>query len=126
MSTPDVLHAAADTPTSTPLDGALELLANERRRLAIHVVHDYGRQDLRSLSERIAAREHGVDRGEISADDRKRVYINLHQHHMERLVDGNTLTYDEQSKLVGPGDDLDAYVRALDDLDTVFVGGVQQ
>lgn len=56
-----------------------------RRRRAIEILADNPDGiDLGTLAEEIAAREHGGEEN-VNATERKRVYVGLYQHHIEKL-----------------------------------------
>jgi len=113
----------ATTATTTPLTTALDALANERRRLVIRAVAEHGGQTLGTLARRVAAQERDTTPERVDATHRKAVYTGLYQHHLDTLADAGAVTVDDRTNAVAPGPTLDDHVRALDDLETVFVSG---
>jgi hypothetical protein len=65
--------------------------------------HD-GSLDAGELATAIAAIETGQRIGELTSQDRKRVYISLYQHHLETLNRAGVIVYEERSKRVYPTD----------------------
>jgi hypothetical protein len=83
-------------------DDLFELLANRRRRYAMHYLHqrDGETVSLSELSEHIAAWEHGVDAAELDYLERKSVRNSLHQFHLPKLDDAGVVEYDTRTSEV--------------------------
>jgi hypothetical protein len=89
----------AGTPSGARLarDEVFELLSNRRRRdvlLYLDAQPD-GTATLDTLAEHIAARENDVTVGQLSAAQRKRVYIGLYQCHLPKMDDLGVIEYDQ-------------------------------
>lgn len=77
-------------------DIIFELLTSPRRRGVICYLKSVGGEATRGeLAEQLAAAEHDIDQSEVSAQQRKRLYISLYQVHLPRLADAEVIEYDE-------------------------------
>lgn len=94
-----------------------ELLGNDRRRNALHhLMAIDGGTDIRSLSRQLAAWETGKAVDDVSAEERRRVYISLHQTHLPRLDDAGLLEYESSGdvlELTDRSDDLRVYMEVV-------------
>jgi len=93
---------SGDRINSVPLDldDALEALNNHRRRFAIRWTDETEIPvDADALARHLASIE---NTGQLDAQDRKRVYIALTQHHLPILDDLGAVAYDDRSKTVMP------------------------
>jgi DNA-binding transcriptional ArsR family regulator len=92
-------------------------LSNRRRRYAIHALDDVESEtDLGSLAERVAAWEYDVAVGELSHDERKRVYTSLQQTHLPHMDDAGLVEFDKDRGTVRPTEtltDLDIYLEVV-------------
>ena len=86
IRTPGTTAETAQADELPPGD-LYHLLQNERRRALLRYVssHD-GPVELGELAEHIASLETGVDPSEVPSDARRRVYISLHQTHVDKLA----------------------------------------
>ena len=110
--------------TDLSLDDALTCLSNERRRYTIEIVHDRGEQiSLSEVSERVAARQYDVDRGELSSKKRKCVYTGLYQAHMGILTDVGAVDFDERAKTLAPAENTAVLAYTIDTLEKQFPTG---
>jgi hypothetical protein len=92
-----------------------EVLGNRRRRHVIDVLRQRGgRVALDRLAEEVAARENGLDRTEISAVQRKRVYTALQQTHLPKMDNADVLTFDKTAGTVAPSAAIDEFTVYLD------------
>lgn len=105
-----------DSPNIS-LDDVAETLSNERRRQLIRALEESESLTLRDLAERVAQNE---ESDEIDADDRKRVYIALHQAHLPRMANMNVVDYDRDRKIVGRGKEFNATAKALEKIESIF------
>lgn len=111
-------HSSADTDESTangdtasadadaaPLDKDLvfEILKNQRRRRVLQYIREDGHSDLGNLAEQIAAEENDTTVDELSADERKRVYIGLYQTHLPKMDEAGVVIYDQSNGVVSAG-----------------------
>lgn len=86
------------------LDRIFELLSNRRRRAVLRYLDTEAREvEIGELAELLAARECDKDRLEITAQERKRVYIGLYQNHLPKMADADAIDYDERSGRVERG-----------------------
>jgi hypothetical protein len=91
--------------------GCFDILSTERRRLALQtLMHTDGKMTLSGLAEEIAAIQNGKAPEELSAKERKAVYITLYQDHIPRMVDAEIIDH--------YGEDGEAHVLELRDTAT--------
>lgn len=91
-------------------------LSNQRRRYVVHALDDDSETDLGSLAEQVAAWEYDVDVGELSYDERKRVYTSLQQSHLPKMDDADLVEFDKDRGTVTPTEafaDVDLYLEVV-------------
>lgn len=98
---------------------AFDILSNDRRRHALHylLAQDEG-TEIGELSEQIAAWENGEDLNEVTSDERRRVYVSLHQTHLPRMDDAGILQYENSRdtiELTERGESLRVYMEVVED-----------
>lgn len=74
----------SDTPDMS-LDRALSLLANERRRIVLRHLDRAGSVRKPDLADHVAAIEQQTRPQLLEGQERKRVYVALHQTHLQKL-----------------------------------------
>lgn len=90
-------------PAAETLDDVFSLLGDQRRRLLLAVMRNYGEAvTLPDAAEEVAARETGHTVRNISAEHVTEVYLSLYHDHLPRLVDAGLLEYDQERDLVAP------------------------
>lgn len=94
-------------PTGVSLGEAFKLLKNDRRRAVLEVLDDRGPLSTRDLADTVAERLTGTDRGK----PRNRVYISLHQNHLDTLREAGVITCTEDTWALGP--EADALLELL-------------
>ena len=103
------LGGGKDSPTGPKVelttDDVFHLLSNSRRRDMLLILMDDGPLTKRELSEQVAEREHGVDRSELTSDDKQSVRVSLHQNHVPRLEDSDVINVDDNTISLGPNAD---------------------
>lgn len=96
------------TSDSLSHDVAFDLLSSSRRRFVLHRLQQIDDGiEVGELSTELAAMENGVPPGELSSQDRKRIYVSLYQTHIPKLEDCGVVTYDAESGIVQPTDRVD-------------------
>lgn len=88
---------------SVPLkiDEAALVIGNSRRRHTVAIMADIdGPHDVGDLAETVASIELDKRISELTSMERKRVYIALTQHHLDKLADVDAISYDERKKRV--------------------------
>ena len=94
-----------------------EVLSNRRRRFAIHALKRAdGPMEVKGLSERVAAWEHGITPDSVEYDQRRNVHSTLTRTHLPMLDEHGVIEYDEETNLVEPTAalaDLDIYIEVL-------------
>jgi len=95
-------------------DDRFDLLSNHRRRYTLHYLErNNGRAELGELAEQLAAWENGIEKTEISYDQRKRVYTSLQQVHLPQMDKLGILTFDEREGVA-------AQTRGAEEFDFYF------
>ncbi len=100
-------------------DDVFDILSNGRRRRTLHYLMQRGRDNpptLRDLSRQVAAWENDTSPAEVTADERRRVYIALHQTHLPRMDDAGVVEYestDDEVVLSAEGEDLHVYLDVV-------------
>lgn len=99
------------------LDDVLACLSNERRRHTIVLLDARAEPlSLSEVAECVAAREYGLDRDEVSSEQRKSVYTGLYQAHMGKLSDVDAVAFDERAKVLEPGANTAELARTIREL----------
>lgn len=99
---------------SISIDEVFELLSSQRRRDLILELADrtpMAEEDdtyveIRDLSVVIACKEYDVDPGELSSEQRHRVYVSITQNHGRRLDECGIVEYYERVKKLGTSPEL--------------------
>lgn len=104
-----------------PLDDVFKILKNSRRRQTITYLNENGRETtLSDLAEHIAAIENDVSVRALSSDQRKRVYVNLHQCHLPKMDNMSIIRFDKHRgtiELTAAATQLNPYINGSDDSD---------
>ena len=96
------------------LDRIFELLSNRRRRAVLRYLDTEAREvEIGELVGLLAAREYDEDRPEITAQERKRVYIGLYQNHLLKMADVDAIDHDERSGRVERGPKFYSFLEHL-------------
>lgn len=100
---------------------AFDILSSDRRRHVLHFLlsHKDG-TDIGELSRQIAAWENGESLDQVTADERRRVYVSLHQTHLPRMDEAGVLDYENSRdtiELTERGESLRVYMEIVDDND---------
>lgn len=107
---------------SVPLEPAqaIEAISCSRRRHILAIMDDLdGPRSVGDLAEAIAAIECNKEIGELTSQERKRVYIGLIQHHLDKLDEFNAITYDSQSKQLHATDATSGLAELVQHLESV-------
>lgn len=98
--TPDGRPNPPETPTrSISKDDAFHILQNARRRAVLrYLLASDGRDpvEMGTLTEAVAAWEYDTTVGQLSSEQRQRVYIGLYQAHLPKLDNSGVIDYDRQ------------------------------
>lgn len=88
----------SDDVDRLPDDVVFGLLANERRRQVLTYLADGGNPaSLSDLAEHIASSENDKPVAALTSQERKRVYVGLHQAHLPKMDDASVVDYDQPS-----------------------------
>lgn len=103
-----------DCPTR---DDLFEILANRRRRYAIHYLQLKERAvELGTLAEQLAAWENVTPVEAVTSMERKCTYTSLQQRHLPKMDEAGFVEFDQRNGLVEPTDalsDLDVYTEVV-------------
>jgi hypothetical protein len=94
----------AEPTTEVSEDELFDVLANRRRRFAVHLLKREEKAETRigDMAEQIAAWENGVDTTEITGSERKRVYTALQQSHLPKMDDAGVVEFNKDRGIVKP------------------------
>lgn len=112
-------QSAPDAPASTSLQGddLYLALADKRRRYTLHYLKQREEPvSVRELSEQVAAWENDKPVDELGHQERKRVYVALHQSHLGTLSKEGLIQYDEDTQMVSASeafDGVDVYLEVV-------------
>ena len=111
------LEIPASDETDIDLEELYGVLANRRRRLAIHELQRREEAvELGELSEQLAAWEEGKTPREVTAAERKAMYTALQQRHLPRMDRARLVRFDDRAATVEPTEhllDLDVYTEVV-------------
>lgn len=89
-------------------DEMYKMLANRRRRYAIHYLKEQGGSvPLGLLAEQIGAWEQDSHPDELSSAERKTVYTALQQRHLPKMDDAGIVNFDKRAGVVEPTESLE-------------------
>lgn len=92
---------SSNNAVPTDVEEAIEAINNSRRRHVLCLLDEQdGAMSTGQLAEGIAAIEMDKQIPELTAQERKRVYISLYQGHLDTLDEVGAVNYNERSKEV--------------------------
>ena len=108
-----------EPPTNVTEDELFDVLANQRRRFAVHLLKQEQPESLAigDMAEQIAAWENGIDTTEITGTERKRVYTALQQSHLPKMDDTGVVEFNKSRGVVEPTEALrnvDVYLNVVE------------
>lgn len=107
---PEIPDGSAPSP-----DKLYQLLANQRRRYAIHYLkYQDGTIQLGLLAEQVAAWEENIEPSEVAASRRKSVYTGLQQRHLPKMDETGLVSFDRSRGVIEPTDllhEIDLYTE---------------
>ncbi|ELZ44600.1 hypothetical protein C464_13260 [Halorubrum coriense DSM 10284] len=100
-------------------DELFDVLANQRRRFAVHLLKREDQDTLRigDMAEQIAAWENGIETTEITGPERKRVYTALQQSHLPKMDDAGVVEFNKDRGIIEPTSalqDVDLYMDIVE------------
>ncbi|MFC5277183.1 hypothetical protein ACFPM1_00165 [Halorubrum rubrum] len=99
-------------------DELYDVLANQRRRFAVHLLkREEETMEIGDMAEQIAAWENDVDMAEITGSDRKRVYTALQQSHLPKMDRAGVVDFNKNRGVVEPTDalqNIDLYMDVVE------------
>jgi len=92
----------ADEPS---LNEIFNILSNQRRRQTLRYLSDKDEEtaSIGELSEQIAAGENEKPVGELTSQERKRVYVALYQVHLPKMANVGVIEYDDDRGVITSG-----------------------
>lgn len=104
-----------------PSDEQFDLLSNGRRRLVVRYLAEVESETtLDELATTVGAAERGSTTTELSAEQRKRIYVSLYQIHLPKLADSEVVEYDPDTGSVSATDRVTTLHELLQRLGTYF------
>lgn len=100
----------------------MDLLSSWRRRLVFSYLGDNQRATLGEIAEHVAARENGVAVGELSSNQRKRVYVALYQAHLPKMADAGVIDFEPDTGVVQLLDEGELLTELMADLPVEITG----
>lgn len=100
-------------PEGLSADDVFGLLSKARRRHAICALRENEPLTVSELAEFVAARELGKPVGDVSPQERKRVYVSMYQQHLSTLSDAGVVETDEEN-VVTRGENFEAVAWYLE------------
>lgn len=96
-ATPDESEGTVVERSALPKDELFHLLQNKRRRRALQYLWEDNEEviDISDMAEHIAALENDVEVVQVTAAQRKRVYVGLYQCHLSKLDEAGLIEYDK-------------------------------
>lgn len=108
-----------DEPSAHPpvdVGHVFEILRNQRRRDVLwYLLEGSETTTLSDLAEHIAARECEKPVGQLTAQERKRVYIGLYQSHLPKMADSDAIDYNQARGTVERGPQFNRFTEYLPD-----------
>lgn len=99
-------------------DELYDVLANQRRRFAVHLLkREEQTMRIGEMAEQIAAWENDVDTAEITGSDRKRVYTALQQSHLPKMDRAGVVEFNKNRGVVEPTEalqNIDLYMDVVE------------
>ena len=96
-------HRDSKNPVPIPVEDAIDSINNFRRRQVILLTADATEAlTVSDLAEQIAATENDCPANQLTAQQRKRVYVSLIQLHLEKLDHTGVIHYNKSKKVVVP------------------------
>lgn len=96
----DALAEPFTVSSSLSRDEAFDLLSNPRRLCAVRHLARRRRCTMDDLVEHVATREYGTDRSALTREQRRRIYVSLHQSHLPRLAGADLVIYDPDRRTI--------------------------
>ncbi|MGQ3328881.1 DUF7344 domain-containing protein [Halorubrum sp. FL23] len=94
----------SEPATEVSEDELFEVLANQRRRFAVHLLKREEPDSIAigDMAEQIAAWENGIETAEITGAERKRVYTALQQSHLPKMDNVGVVDFNKDRGVVEP------------------------
>ena len=115
--TPSERSSAADEQSPLDKDALFHILQNGRRRAVLRYLLAHNDREtfkIGDIAEAVAAWETDLTIQEVTASQRKRVYVSLYQHHLPKLASHGVIEYDSSRGTVDPTPRIDRFEPYLD------------
>lgn len=100
------------------LNDVFDVLSEERRREALRVISEQETSlTLADLADEVAVRENQSPLSEVSAEETKRIYIDLYHSHVPKLTEIGAITYHPNGDMVSPTGTIGHVVAYLNVID---------
>ena len=115
----DIKFASSIFGDQPPPEAILELdhvytaLGHPRRRYLCYSLLESTAWTLTDLATKIAAWEYEITEGEVSKDQRDKVYVSLYHAHIPKLIDDDVIDFDPQTETIGPARNAEQVAAAL-------------
>lgn len=104
------------------IDMVFDILGTSRRRAVIRYLESNpGPIAIGDLADYIAAAEYGKSVDEVTANERKRVYVSLYQSHLPKMADADVIAY-EQGESIEQGPHFETFATMLAHADATVRG----
>lgn len=108
----------AEPATDISEDELFDVLSNQRRRFAVHLLkREEGSLEIGDMAEQIAAWENGIETKEITGSDRKRVYTALQQSHLPKMDRAGVIEFNKSRGVIEATpaiEDVDLYLDVVE------------
>jgi DNA-binding transcriptional ArsR family regulator len=113
----DTTDGAEPSEKEPSVDELYEILANRRRRYALHYLKQRDeRTEIGQMAEQIAAWENEKSIREVTSNERKYVYSALQQRHLSKMQDSGLVKFSKRDGYVEPSavlDEIDVYTEVV-------------
>ena len=103
MESATQVGGGTEPATKIPEDVLFDVLSNQRRRFAVHLLKQESETvEIGDMAEQIAAWENEVDTAELTGSERKRVYTALQQSHLPKMDRAGVVEFNKDRGVIEP------------------------
>ena len=103
MESATQVGGGTEPATEIPEDVLFDVLSNQRRRFAVHLLKQESETvEIGDMAEQIAAWENEVDTAELTGSERKRVYTALQQSHLPKMDRAGVVEFNKDRGVIEP------------------------
>ncbi|MBB6646629.1 DUF7344 domain-containing protein [Halobellus ruber] len=118
MASAQQVDGGSKPATELSEDELFDLLSNQRRRFAVHLLkHESETMEIGDMAEQIAAWENDIDTAELTGSERKRVYTALQQSHLPKMDRAGVVEFNKNRGVIEPTpavEDVDLYMDVVE------------